>query len=166
MEHIRSSIENAVRYLTEHPDEARYTDSAATAVLEEGLRCRITGPDGASILTDMPQSVGGGDAAPSPGWLFRAALAGCVATLVAMESARDGVTLEGLEVTVDSESDDRGILAMDPAVPPGPLSVRIQVRATAADGGDALARVIERGTKSCPVYDVAARAVPVTVSSA
>jgi uncharacterized OsmC-like protein len=164
VEHIRSSIENAVRYLTEHPDEARYTDSAATAVLEEGLRCRVTGPVGASVLTDMPRSVGGGDAAPSPGWLFRAALAGCIATLITMESARDGVTLEGLEVSVDSESDDRGILAMDPAVPPGPLSVRVRVRATSSTGADVLKEIIERGTKLCPVYDIAARPVPVTIA--
>lgn len=164
MEHIRSSIENAVRYLTEHPDEARYTDSAATAVLEEGLRCRVTGPDDASILTDMPPSVGGGDAAPSPGWLFRAALASCAATLVAMECARDGVSLERLEVTVDSESDDRGILAIDPSVPSGPLSVRVHVRVTASDGAEALGEIVERAAKQCPVYDTAARAVPVTLS--
>ena len=37
MRHINDSIEAAVAYLTEHPDEARYTDSAATATLEEGV---------------------------------------------------------------------------------------------------------------------------------
>jgi hypothetical protein len=30
---VRESIENAVRYLSEHPDEARYTDSFARATL-------------------------------------------------------------------------------------------------------------------------------------
>ena len=32
-----------------------------------------------------------------------------------------------IEVTVDSESDDYGILGLDPAVPAGPLSMRVQV---------------------------------------
>jgi hypothetical protein len=41
---IRSSIEAAVRYLIQHPDEGRYTDSTATATLEGGLRVRIQGP--------------------------------------------------------------------------------------------------------------------------
>lgn len=164
VEHIRSSVENAVRYLTEHADEARYTDSAATATLEDGLRCRVEGPDGASVSTDMPESVGGGNAAPSPAWLFRAALASCVGTLIAVESARDGVTLESLEVTVDSESDDRGILAIDPSVPSGPLAVRIKVRARAPEAdANALREIIERGKDLCPVYDATTRAVPVTL---
>ena len=37
MEHIRKSIETAIEYLSQHPSEARYTDSLATAELEEGL---------------------------------------------------------------------------------------------------------------------------------
>ncbi len=33
---IRAAIEGASEYLAEHPDEARYTDSLATAHVEEG----------------------------------------------------------------------------------------------------------------------------------
>ncbi|MDP9342364.1 MAG: OsmC family protein [Actinomycetota bacterium] len=164
MDEIRTSIENAVRYLSEHPDEARYTDSAATARIEEGLRVRVEGPDGASLVTDMPTSVGGGGSAPSAGWVFRAGLAGCVATLIAMEAAREGLTLDTLEVTADSESDDRGILGMDPSVPAGPLSMRVRVRAAAAGASpEQLRTVIERGKALCPVCDAAQREVPVTL---
>ena len=63
---IRAAIANASRYLTDHPDEARYTDSSATAVLESGLRFRAEYPGG-SLSTDMPASVGGTGSAPSPG---------------------------------------------------------------------------------------------------
>jgi len=38
--HIQQSIEGVIKYLSEHPGECRYTDKAATAVVEEGLRCR------------------------------------------------------------------------------------------------------------------------------
>jgi uncharacterized OsmC-like protein len=163
-EAIRTSIETAVRYLAEHPAEARYTDSPATAVVEEGLRVRVSGPDGAAVVTDMPASVGGGGAAPSAGWLFRAALASCVATLIAMEAAREGLSLETLEVTVDSESDDHGILGMDASVPAGPLSIRVHVRATAPQAStEQLRAVIERGKSRCPVCDAAQREVPVTL---
>jgi len=41
---IRAAIEGASEYLAEHPDEARYTDSLATAHVEEGLRIRVNGP--------------------------------------------------------------------------------------------------------------------------
>jgi hypothetical protein len=43
---IRESITGAIAYLVDHPDEARYRDTAATAVIEEGLRCRVEGPAG------------------------------------------------------------------------------------------------------------------------
>ena len=38
--------------------------------------------DGIEVHIDMPSSVGGGGAGPSPGWLFRAAQASCLATLI------------------------------------------------------------------------------------
>jgi uncharacterized OsmC-like protein len=164
-EGIRRSIESALAYLTEHPDEAAYTDSAAVARIDAGLRCRITGPDGASVITDMPASVGGGDSAPSAGWLFRAALAGCVATLIAMRAAQRSVALGELEVTVDSESDDRGILGIDDTVPAGPVSLRIAVRIGATDGAgrNALVEIVHWAVAHCPVSDAASRAVPMRV---
>jgi uncharacterized OsmC-like protein len=161
-EQIRSSIEAATMYLTEHPDEARYTDATATATLVDGLRVRVDGPAGETLTTDMPTSVGGGGQAPSPGWLSRAALASCEATLIAMRAASEGVELRRLEVTVDSESDDRGILGIDEAVPAGPLaiSVRVRIEATGARR-DQLRKIAEWGLGHCPVDDAARRAIPV-----
>src|SRR5215212_3986513 len=123
MESIRSAIEGASRHLTEQPEAAAATDAAATAVREDDLRFRVEGPTG-EVISDMSKAVGGGATAPTPGWLLRAALASCDATLVAMEAAREGVELTGLEVTVDSESDFRGILGVDDAIDPGPRAVR------------------------------------------
>ena len=130
-ESIRSAIEEASRYLAEHPEAAADTDAAATAVREEGLRFRVEGPKG-SVSSDMTKSVGGDASAPSPGWLLRAALASCDATLVAMEAARDGIDLTGLEVAVESDSDFRGVLGVDDSVEPGPLAVRVRIQLTAA----------------------------------
>ena len=110
---IRMAIQAASEYLAEHPEQARSTDGAASASLVDGLVVRVTGPSGASITTDMVQSVGGTATAPSPGWLLRAAEASCVVTLIAMRAAMLGITLDTLDVTVDSESDDRGILGID-----------------------------------------------------
>jgi len=158
---IRSAIEGAVGYLTEHPGEARYTDSQAVATIEEGLRCRVAGPDGASVVTDMPPSVGGGGSAPSAGWLFRASMASCIATVIAMRAAQQGVELSGLEVTIDSESDDHGILGMDDDVPAGPLSVRVGVRIASPDvEPERLRAIAEWGADHCPVCDATRRAVP------
>jgi uncharacterized OsmC-like protein len=164
MGEVKESIENAVRYLSEHPDEARYTDSSARATLGEALRTEVTGPDGLRVVTDMPSGIGGRGEEPSPGWLYRASLASCVASTIGMEAAREGVTLRSLEVEVDSESDDRGILGMDEAVPAGPLSTRIRVRAS-AEGVDEgrLRGILDRGAARCPVCDATKRAVDVSL---
>lgn len=161
---IAAAIGAAREYLRANPVEARYRDSAATAVVEDGLRINITGGDGASAVTDMVAGVGGGGTAPSPGWLFRAAYASCVATLIAMRAAESGVTFDRLEVTVDSESDDRGILGIAADIPAGPISAGVAVRAAAAGvAPEALREIIAWGVGHCPVDDAVRRAVPVEV---
>ena len=159
---IREAIDRAHAYYRENPDDARATDSAATARLVAGLVVEVTGPSDERITTDMVPSVGGTGTAPSPGWLLRAAEASCVATLIAMRAAMLGVTLASVEVTVDSESDDRGLLGMDDAVPAGPLGGRVAVRIAAA-GVDAatLDEIARWGVKHCPVCDALERAVPI-----
>ncbi len=162
MASIRESIEMAVQYLSEHPEEALYTDSFARATLGEALQVRVDGPDGEHIDTDMPRGVGGMGQKPTPGWLFRASIASCVASTVGMELAREGLAPTTLEVEVDSRSDDRGILGMESSVPVGPLSIRIRIRA-AAEGvdDDRLRQIVDRGARRCPVGDAAQRAVDV-----
>jgi uncharacterized OsmC-like protein len=160
---IKSSIEGAIGYLSEHPEECRYTDSAATAAID-GLSCKVTDPDGREVATDMPAAVGGGNAMPSPGWLMRAALASCDATLIAMRAAQEGVTLSDLQVSVDSESDDRGLLGMDDSVPAGPFSARVRVRIAAQDvPAERLREIVEWAHTHSPVGDAMQRGVPTTV---
>ncbi|CAN5260768.1 hypothetical protein BH24CHL7_BH24CHL7_10690 [soil metagenome] len=163
-ETIRDAIAAATAYLSAHPADARSTDGPAVASIVDGLVVRVTGPDGASVTTDMVPSVGGTATAPSPGWLLRAAEASCVATLIAMRAAVLGIQLDALEVTVDSESDDRGILGIDEAVPAGPLSGRVAIRLAAASADHAgLEDVARWGVRHCPVYDAVERAVPMRV---
>ena len=166
MDSIRSAIERAANYLTEHPEAATGSDSVATAVLEDGLRFRVEGP-WPSLTSDMAESVGGGASAPTPGWLLRAALAACDATLVAMEAARDGIELTALEVNVESESDFRGVLGVDPSVQAGPLSVRVAIRLAATDAtDDQLRAIVERAESRSPVRDALVRQVSMTTEIA
>jgi uncharacterized OsmC-like protein len=164
MTEIGDALRGARAYLTDHPDEARYRDSAATARISSRLAVMVTGPAGETLTTDMPESVGGGGAAPSPGWYLRAAHAACVATLVAMRAAEEGVALDRLEVVVDSESDDRGITGADEGIPAGPFSsvVRIALAATGVEDAQ-LREIAEWGWRHCPVDDAVRRAVPISV---
>jgi uncharacterized OsmC-like protein len=171
---IHDKLEAATAYLTKNPADARYIDSPATATITDanGLRVEVSGPDGARLTTDMPTSVGGGNGAPSPGWFLRAAEASCVATLIAMRAAQEGVAFENVEVTVDSESDDRGILGIDgdEDVPAGPLRTRVRVRVHEVrvddEDDDVWETIVTWAVDHCPVTDAVRRAVPMTVEIA
>ncbi|WP_167138487.1 OsmC family protein [Diaminobutyricimonas sp. TR449] len=156
-ERIASAITRVRETLAEHAET--YRDSAATATLEAGLRVKVAGPDGEFMVTDMSAGVGGEGTAPSPGWIFRSAVASCVATLIAMRAAEEGVELPGLKVMVDSESDDRGLLGIG-EVAAGPLSMRVIVRVQSTSDDAKVREIIEWGTAHCPVWDAVERAVP------
>lgn len=160
---IGRSIDNAVGYLTENPEKARYIDRPAIAVVD-GLRAEVTGQHGETLVSDMPRSVGGGGTAPTPGWFMRAANAGCDAAVIAMRAAHEGVALTTLEVTVTSESDDRGFLGIDDSLPAGPLNAQVQVR-IAADGvpEEMLREIVDWAERHSPVSDALRRAVPTDV---
>ncbi len=169
MSHIRESIAGASAYLSEHPDESRYRDSHARARLSDGLRVEVEGPGGERLVTDMPRAIGGGATAPSPGWYFRAAAASCVAALIGIRAAVTGVELpaDTVTVTVDSESDDRGILGLDDAIDAGALSMRVSVSvAEVSIDRAAFEDIVRWAVDHCPVTDSVARAVPVEIELA
>jgi uncharacterized OsmC-like protein len=81
--------------------------------------------------------------------------------MLAMEAARDGIELTELEVSVESESDFRGVLGVDASVQPGPLSMRVGIRLAATDATEEQLRaIVERAESRSPVRDALARAVP------
>jgi uncharacterized OsmC-like protein len=111
----------------------------------------------------MSESVGGGATAPTPGWLLRAALASCDATVVAMEAARENVELSDLKVTVESDSDFRGVLGVDGDVHPGPIAVRVRIELAAPDATeDQLREIVKRAEAHSPVHDALEREVAMT----
>jgi uncharacterized OsmC-like protein len=161
MSAIRDAVRGARDFLRENPERARSQDRPATAILEAGLRCRIDAASGAAITTDMPAALGGGGSAGSPGWLMRAALAACDATMIALRAAEEGIALDRLEVTAESESDDRGLLGAAEGIPAGPLAVRTRVRIVARGASEERLREIVRWAEAhSPVGDALVRAIP------
>jgi uncharacterized OsmC-like protein len=132
---IREAQEKLANTIAQDPARARVKNSPATAALEHGLKIRVAGPRGEAIETDMPAALGAGRAA-NPGWLLRAGLASCTATVIAMRAAKLGVALDTLEVSVESESDNRGMLGLDETVSAGlsGLRTRVRIGAAGADG--------------------------------
>ena len=125
---VREAIEHLSTAISADPMKARPKNVPATARLTEGLRCELSGPYNERLVTDMAPAMGGTASGPNPGWLLRGAIASCTATVIAMRAAKLGVALSNLEVTVETDSDLRGILGLDENVSAGHGPVRMKVK--------------------------------------
>lgn len=162
---IREAVAAVAQHFMRHPEQALSIDKPAVAVWQGGLRCHAQGPHGATLVSDMPAAVGGAGEAPTPGWLLRAALANCDASMIALRAAQLGITLTRLEVSVDSDSDDRGMFGIAEGVPAGPLRVRVKVRLAAERvPSEQLHALVEWAERHSPVADALQRSVPLSVS--
>ena len=61
--------------------------------------------DGREIVVDEPADAGGTDTGPRPTQLLASSLAGCTAITIELYAERKGWDMDGLEVTVDMQSD-------------------------------------------------------------
>ena len=160
-ENIRNSMEKTIGHLKANPVKALNKATAATAVLAKGLKVRTTGPKEEMIISDMPPTVGGEGTAPTPGWYMQAALATCNATGIAMKAAREGIELTTLEVSIETESDTRGIFGIDESIQAGPLNMRTHVRIGAKDvPEEKLHEIVKWNDKYSWVGNAICRAVP------
>lgn len=149
---VREAIEQLSATISADPMKARAKNVPATARLTEGLRCELTGPYNERLVTDMAPAMGGTATGPNPGWLLRGALASCAATVIAMRAAKLGVALSDLEVTVETDSDLRGILGLDENVSAGHGPVRMKVKIGAPTASpEVLREIVEWADAHSPV---------------
>jgi uncharacterized OsmC-like protein len=64
---------------------------------------------------------------------MRAALASCTGTVIAMRAAKLGIELEKLDVSVESQSDNRGLLGLDAGVSAALTGLRALVHISAVN---------------------------------
>ena len=77
-----------------------------------------------------------------------------MATLIAMRAAMLEITLDTLEVTVDSESDDRGILGIDTDVRNGYDDIKVTFTIDADASKKDIEALVAQSQKRSAVYDV------------
>ena len=156
---IEQAVSTRIAYLREHPEKIRTREKAAIARVKTELQCEVSVDGNVALTTDMPAVLGGGGSAPTPGWFMRAALASCDATTIAMRAACLGVSLETIEVTVESESDARGILGVDDAKA-GPRQFLTHIRIKAANGDRGrVQEIVDWALAHSPVADAMQRSV-------
>jgi uncharacterized OsmC-like protein len=116
----------------------------------------------------MPIELGGSGDQVTPGWLFRAGVASCLATCIAMRAADAGIELSTLEVRASSRSDLRGLLGMRDAagevVCAGPRDVQLVVRIEAHGiAPEQLRNLVEESHRCSPMPTALSNAVPVVL---
>lgn len=151
--------------LQRRPEMGLQDDKLATARWNGGTRIVASHPNGTEVLTDMPIEMGGTGDRVSPGWLFRAGVAGCAATSIAMKAARDGIELKSLEVRASSRTDTRGILNMAGAdgapVDATPQDVKLHVRIGAHGvSAERLQALVKAGVSCSPIPCAVQHALP------
>ena len=144
-------MERAQGVLRRRPEMGLHDDAPAAVRWSDDTRMVVRHPSGLQFETDMPTELGGTGDRVTPGWMMRAGLAACTATVVAMKAAAQGIRLASLEVDVGSRSDTRGLLGMEDAdgrpVDAGSRDVTMHVRLAAP--GVAAERLRALGDESC-----------------
>jgi uncharacterized OsmC-like protein len=165
---LAAALQRAETVFRRRPDMGMHEDAPASARWERDTRVVVNHANGTQIASDMPCELGGTGDRITPGWLFRAGVAACATTTIAMAAAARGIELSALEVQVSSRSDTRGILGMDEAdgerVFAGPSDVQLRVRiASPAVSPEQLRALIEEGLRRSPIPNVLQTAMPMAV---
>ncbi len=120
------------------------------------LRVVCRHPGGREVSTDMPPELGGGGVEVTPGWLYRAGLASCATTSIALLAAAEGIVLETLQVEAASQSDARGLVGLDDedgrVVSAAPVDQRLAIVIGARGATPAQLRsLVERALQRSPI---------------
>ncbi len=143
------TIGDTVRLWQAEPDRAKgkpavkaHSDGAQ-AVLEAGSF---------SWCCDLPQPLGGTNAAPSPTALLLSALAGCAVVFIRDTLAPQlGVRVDGVRAVVQCEADSRGLLGIDGAVP-DLQNIQVTISVQTPDADEQVQRLYQVWRERCPIY--------------
>lgn len=165
---IAAAVQRVESVLQRRPATGVHDDAPATARWQSGLRVVASHGNGTQVSTDMPAELGGSGDQVTAGWLFRAGLASCLATCIALDAAAEGIELASLEVVAGSRSDLRGLFGMadgtGATVGAGPTEIQLRVRISAAGvSTERLRLLVEESNRCSPVSAAAREAVPVVL---
>lgn len=165
---IAAAIKRAEAVFLRRPEMGLHDDSPASARWDGGTRIVTSHANGTEVASDMPSELGGTGDLITPGWLFRAGLAACATTSIAMTAAAKGIELSRLEVRVTSRSDSRGLLGMsEPTGTPVPANPRdfelvVQIAAPGV-APERLHGLIDHGLRCSPIPNALQAATPLRV---
>lgn len=101
---IREAQIRYLKVLDRQPQLAQNTYKG-TATIEDGFICNFTQGE-QSIVIDMPKALGGDEAGPTPGFLARASIAGCVSMGIKQEAVKEGLVIDSVSVGIEMDFAD------------------------------------------------------------
>ena len=143
-ERIAAALSRLRAALDSRPELGRAKVATSVAQLVGGVRCTVTEHQW-QVDSDLAAPLGGDGNAPAPAALMRAALGACLAMGYQLRAAEAGITLDHVRVTVESESDVRGLLGMGDSAPPGFTALRYHVEIDSPATAEELTPLIELG---------------------
>lgn len=159
MKRIRDAFDRMESVFARRP-EAAQANATMRACIIDGLRCEAREGDWQFSL-DMPMEAGGTNAGATPGVHGRAALASCLAMSYSIELARAGIEAHSIEVELQVDYDNRGLLGMD-NITPGYVAVHHTLYVETDAPHAAVQVAVDKAQRNSPYLDVFARPQPVS----
>ncbi len=156
--HARDAQLRAISVFTKRPEAAQVLN-CGSAEVHDGLRCTYAN-EGHQLVIDMPSAIGGTDDGLTPGFYGRAAICSCLAIGIKMTATREDLHLETVEVGIEQDWDNRGVLAMDGASPV-PSDTRIAIMVKSTEPNEVLKEMIDRAMSGDPWFLAFKNAQPV-----
>ena len=158
---IKTAIDRAARVIKQKPSAGQVTKKA-TARMVDGLKTEVREGE-FKLISDMPEALGGSNAGPNAGALARMSLGACLVVGYAMWLSREEVPFEDIDVEVEGDLDQAGMLGVNDEVSPGHDSLRVKVNVTSQAPQAEVKRVIELADRHSPILHLVTKPVPVTL---
>ena len=162
MQAAKAALNRAARIVQVKPEFGQRT-FAATAVLEDGMRCKLREKD-IELIADVPASMGGENAGPTPTMLLRCAMASCIAIGIKSFAARADIPLGRIDVRFETDVDARGQLGVSAAAAPGFEAGRLMIRVQTAADPASVHRAIDRSLAFSPLLDAVRCRTPIELA--
>lgn len=165
------ALRQTVEAIRSHPELARFQFRARNQLVEGALnRSEVGEFHGAQtehrrgiepfvLHNDEPHVLLSKDQAPNPVEYVLQALLACMTTTTVYKAAAHGIEIDGIESEIEGDIDLRGLLEIDPNVPPGFQEIRATLRIRSQDTSPELREFYRKS----PVFDTLTRPVPVKV---
>lgn len=160
-EKIRIAVERAADIFRKKPAAALNTKRASGRV-EHGLVCHARQDDYTATM-DMPEPIGGGGSAPSPGFHIRMGLVGCVAVGIKLTAAREGIDIGAIDVAVEMDFDDAAMIGVSDNTA-APLETRITIAIESSAPWADVTAMVGRALERDPYFIAFRDAQPVKTS--